>query len=70
MVDGKLESLSSCVNLFILLLIFTLASPAYNGPETNGAEVLGWICVAQVCLFYTIIFAIKFGLIPCIESEL
>lgn len=70
MADGKLETLSSCVNLFNLLLILTLGSTAYNGPDTNGAEVLGWICVAQVCLCYMIILAIKFGVIPCIESEL
>jgi hypothetical protein len=67
MVDGKLESLSSCINLLILLLILSLASPAYNGPDTNAAEYLGWICVGQVGLVYVLIICIKLILIPWIE---
>jgi hypothetical protein len=70
MVEGKIETFSSIVNLFILLLIITLGGSLYNGVETNGAYVLGWICVSQVSFFYMVLIYIKFRYIPSIEEKL
>lgn len=70
MADGKLETISSCGNLFILLLMITLGGHLYNGPNTDGPKVLGWICVAQTCFFYLLVLLVKFVYIPSIEREL
>jgi hypothetical protein len=70
MVEGKMETLSTIVNLFILLLIITLGGTLYNGAKTNGSYVLGWICVFQVCFFYIGLIYIKFRYIPSIERKL
>lgn len=70
MAEGKLESIASTVNLFVLLLILSLGGHNYNGKGTNGPEVLGWICVSQVCLFYLLVAIVKFKIVPSIETEL
>ncbi len=54
----------------VLLLIITLASTKYNGPETKGPEVLGWIMIGQVCFFYVLVLIVKFFYIPSIEREI
>ena len=53
-----------------MLILLTLGSEAYNGKGTNGAQVLGWICVAQVAFFYVLIICLKCTLIPSIEADL
>jgi hypothetical protein len=70
MAESKLESISSSINLMVLLLIITLASTKYNDPGTNGPEVLGWIMIAQVCFFYLLVLIVKFAYIPSIEKEI
>lgn len=70
MAEGKLETISSCINLFVLLLIITLGGHLYNGANTNGPEVLGWIMIAQVCFFYVLVALVKFVYMPSIEREL
>jgi hypothetical protein len=70
MADGKLETIAGITNLFILLMIITLASTTYNGLGTNGANVLGWISVSQACFFYLLIAFIKFKLVPSLEKDL
>jgi hypothetical protein len=50
--------------------MLTLGSTTFNGAGTNGSEVLGWICVSQVSLLYSVLIYIKFRHIPSIEAEL
>ncbi len=46
--------------------MLTIGSEAYNGTGTNGGNVLGWICVVQVCFFYLLLLIVKFLYIPSI----
>lgn len=69
MADGKLETITGAVNLFILLLVITLGGSTYNG-NTNGSYVLGWLCVSQVSFFYLLILFVKFRHIPALERDL
>ena len=62
--EGRLESIAGILNLFILMLIESLASKTYNNGDTNGVLILGWISVAQVCLFYLLVAIVKFWSVP------
>lgn len=64
MAEGRLESIAGIVNLFILMLIESLASKTYNNGDSNGVLILGWISIAQVCLFYLLVAIVKFGYVP------
>jgi hypothetical protein len=70
MADGRLETISSCINLLVLLLLLTLGGTLYNGKTTNGAWVLGWIMIAQVGFFYLLVLLVKFIYIPSIERDI
>lgn len=70
MAESKMETICSAINLMVLLLIITLASTTYNGPETDGPKVLGWIMIAQVCFIYVLILIVKFAYIPYIERQI
>jgi hypothetical protein len=70
MVDCKIETLASIVNLFLLFLMVTLGGPLYNSANSNGVYALGWIAVSQVVIFYLLLIYIKLRLIPSIERQL
>ena len=46
------------------MLIESLASNTYNNGDTNGVLILGWISIAQVCLFYLLVAIVKFWSVP------
>jgi len=50
------------------MLMLSLASKAYNGPDTNGTVVLGWISIAQVCFAYFSVIIVKFCYLPKLEE--
>lgn len=70
MVEGRLESIAGIINLFILMLIESLGGKTYNGQQSKGVLILGWMCIGQVCLVYVLVVLLKFVYIPHLECEL
>jgi hypothetical protein len=62
--EGRLESMAGILNLFLLMLIESLGSKAYNGSDSDAPVILGWISVAQVGLAYLLVVFVKFWYVP------
>lgn len=67
--DGRLESMAGIMNLFLLMLIESLGSKLYNGPDSNAPVVIGWISVAQVSFAYLLVVIVKFCYVPKLQAE-
>ena len=62
--DSRFESIVTVCNLFILLLILTLVSAKYNGPNPEGLKALGWITCGLVISIYILSPIIKICYVP------
>lgn len=67
MADSRLESITTILNLFILLLVLSLVASKYNGPNPDGLKVLGWTTVSITVICYLFGFVVKIWYVPCLE---
>jgi len=50
--------MSGIINLFLLCVLITFVT------DPDGALKLGYVCLAQVCLFYLLLIPLKAWVIP------